>query len=67
MDEDKNENDKQDNKIIYSRWEARKKINKLNQFHLSKDEKYLVRANDEELKNLVIKELNTKIEEYGKK
>ena len=71
MDEDKDEKGNDDNnqekERIYSRWEARKKINKLNQFHLSKDEKYLIRANDTELKNLVIKELNNNIEEIEKK
>jgi len=71
MEEDKNEKENnennQENQRIYSRWEARKKINKLNQFHLTKDEKYLIRANDEELKNIVIKELNKNIEELEKK
>ena len=71
MEEDKNEKENnennQENQRIYSRWEARKKINKLNQFHLTKDEKYLIRANDEELKNLVIKDLNKNIEELEKK
>ena len=48
MDEDKkekeNEENNQEKERIYSRWEARKKINKLNQFHLSKDDKYLIKA-----------------------
>ena len=62
--EDENGNE---NQRVYSRWHTRQKINKLNQFHLSKEEKYLIRANDEELKNLVIKELNSNIEKIEKK
>ena len=69
MDNNENEDSEnnQENQRIYSRWEARKKINKLNQFHLTKEEKYLIRANDTELKNLVIKDLNKNIEELEKK
>ena len=71
MDEDvdkkENEENNQENQRVYSRWQARQKINKLNQFHLSKEEKYLIRANDIELKNLVIKELNNNIAELEKK
>ena len=68
MEEEKeSEENNKDNQKIYSRWQARQKINKLNQFHLSKEEKYLIRANDEELRNLVIKELNKNIEELDKK
>ena len=68
-DNDKKGNDEnnEEKKKIYSRWDARKKINKLNQFHITKEEKYLIRANDTELKNLVIKEINTNIEQIEKK
>ena len=59
--------EEKENQKIYSRWHSRQKINKLNQFHLSKEEKYLIKANDTELKNLVIKELNNNIESLGKK
>ena len=67
IDKEENEQNNQENQRIYSRWQARQKINKLNQFHLSKEEKYLIRANDNELRDLVIKELTKKIEEIGKK
>ena len=66
MNKEENEQN-QENQRVYSRWQARQKINKLNQFHLSKDEKYLIRANDSELRDLVIKELTKNIEEIGKK
>ena len=66
MEENQNENENQ-NTRVYSRWHTRQKINKLNQFHLSKEEKYLIRANDKELKDLVIKELKTNIENLTKK
>ena len=65
-DEKDNENENQ-NTRVYSRWHTRQKINKLNQFHLSKEEKYLIRANDKELRELVIKELKTNIEKIEKK
>ena len=67
IDKEENEQNNQENQRIYSRWQARQKINKLNQFHLSKEEKYLIRANDNELRDLVIKELTKNIEEIGKK
>ena len=67
IDKEENEQNNQENQRIYSRWQARQKINKLNQFHLSKEEKYLIRANDKELRDLVIKELTKNIEEIGKK
>ena len=65
-DEKDNENQNQ-NTRVYSRWHTRQKINKLNQFHLSKEDKYLIRANDKELRELVIKELKTNIEKIEKK
>ena len=65
-DEKVNENENQKEKV-YSRWHTKKKINKLNQFHLTKEEKYLIKANDKELKDLVIKELKSSIENYEKK
>ena len=52
---------------VYSRWHTRQKINKLNQFHLTKEEKYLVKANEKELKEIVIKELKNSIEKLEKK
>ena len=58
---------KNQNTRFYSRWHTRQKINKLNQFHLSKEDKYLIRANDKELRELVIKELKTNIEKIEKK
>ena len=64
--EDEKDNENQ-NTRVYSRWHTRQKINKLNQFHLSKEEKYLIRANDKELRELVIKELKTNIEKIEKK
>ena len=67
MEKEENGENNQENQRIYSRWQARQKINKLNQFHLSKEEKYLIRANDTELRDLVIKELTKNIEEIGKK
>ena len=66
MEEKQSENENQNTKV-YSRWHTRQKINKLNQFHLSKEEKYLIKANDKELKDLVIKELKTNIENLTKK
>ena len=65
-DEKDNENQNQ-NTRVYSRWHTRQKINKLNQFHLSKEDKYLIRANEKELRELVIKELKTNIEKIEKK
>ena len=63
----KEEVEEKENQKIYSRWHSRQKINKLNQFHLSKEEKYLIKANDKELKDLVIKELKANIENLEKK
>ena len=55
MEEEKdNKNEKKQDGKVYSRWHTRQKINKLNQFHLSKEEKYLIKANEKELKDLVI-------------
>ena len=66
--EDKKDNEEENqNTRVYSRWHTKQKINKLNQFHLTKDEKYLIRANDKELKDLVIKELKVNIENLEKK
>ena len=70
MEEEKdkeNENEQKQDGKIYSRWHTRQKINKLNQFHLSKEDKYLIKANEKELKDLVIKDLKTNIENLEKK
>ena len=65
--EDKEKNNDNSENRVYSRWQTKKKINKLNQFHLSKDDKYLIKANDKEIKDLVIKELKANIEKIEKK
>ena len=65
MEDKENEIDPKENRV-YSRWQTRKKINKLNQFHLTKEDKYLIKANNKELKDLVIKELNANIEKMEK-
>ena len=60
------DNKESDTKKVYSRWQTKQKIKKLTQFSLSDNDKFLIKANDKELKNLVIKELNTKISDLEK-
>lgn len=60
------DNKETETKKTYSRWQTKQKIKKLTQFSLSDSDKFLIRANEKELKDLVIKELNEKITEIGK-
>jgi hypothetical protein len=53
-DENINNNKKNKN---YSNWETKQKIKKLNKFTLTKEDKFLLNANDNEIKDLVIKEI----------
>ena len=45
----------------FSSWHKKQKIKKLSDFKLTKDDKYLIKATDDELKQMIIKELNTSI------
>jgi len=63
MSNNNNNNNKDDNinnnkkNKNYSNWETKQKIKKLNKFSLTKEDKFLLNANDNEIKELVIKEI----------
>jgi hypothetical protein len=63
MSNNNNNNNKDDNinnnkkNKNYSNWETKQKIKKLNKFSLTKEDKFLLNANDNEIKDLVIKEI----------
>ena len=49
----------------FSSWHKKQKIKKLSDFKLTKDDKYLIKATDDELKQMIIKELNTSISKFS--
>lgn len=46
----------------YSRWQTKLKLKKLNDFKLTKDDKFLIKATDSEIRELVINNLKMQIE-----
>ena len=62
-----NEKNKNKNKKkIYSRWKTKYKIKKLSKFNISNDDKLLIEAKDNDLKKMVIDELNKNLKKLEK-
>lgn len=56
------EDEKTNDSKNFTRWQKKRKIKKLSEFKLSKEEKFLIKANDNEIKELVIQDINKGIE-----
>lgn len=51
----------------YSKWQTKLKLKKLNDFKLSKEDKFLIKATDNEIREIVINNLKTQIEKIQEK
>ena len=56
-----NETQKEKSNKLTSQWKKKQKIKKLSDFKLTKDDKYLIKSNEDELREIVLKEINTNI------
>ena len=60
-----NETQKEKSNKLTSQWQKKQKIKKLSDFKLTKDDKYLIKSNEDELREIVLKEINTNISKYS--